>query len=42
MQGFSDYSNYAFGGKNLPGAKVSAEDYYNNFSMDEISTISNR
>lgn len=42
MQGFSDYSNYTLGGKNLPTGKVSAEDYYNNFSMDEISSISNK
>jgi len=34
MQGFTDFSN-----KNISGK--GAEDYYNNFNMDEFSTLSN-
>jgi hypothetical protein len=38
MQGFSDFSNNAQG-RNIPGK--GAEDYYNNFNIDEISPLSN-
>ena len=39
MQGFSDFSSNNNYGKNNPGK--GAEDYYNNFSLDEISPFSN-